>query len=46
MFSDGAHTSHGGIGYRGITVGIDFHRRYDQYSVAKDHGHSSSRAFD
>ena len=38
MFSDGAHEADDGYGYRSITVGIDFLRRYKQYPVAKDHG--------
>ena len=30
MFGDGAHEAHDGYGYRSITVGIDFLRRYEQ----------------
>ena len=40
MFSDGAHEARDGYGYRSITVGIDFLRKYQQYPVAKDRGHS------
>ena len=40
MFGDGAHGAHNGYGYRSITVGIDFLRRYKQYPVAKDRGRS------
>ena len=43
MFSDGAHEAHDGYGYRSITVGIDFLRRYKQYPVAKNRGHSRKR---
>ena len=38
MFSDGAHEAHDGYGYRSISVGIDFLRRYQQYPVTKDRG--------
>ena len=43
MFSDGAQKAHEAQGYRfveGITIGIDFHHRYNQYPVAKDFCHS------
>ena len=40
MSGDGAHEADEGYRYRGITVGIVFLRRYKQYPVAKDRGHS------
>ena len=43
MFSDGAHEAHDGYGYRSIADGIDFLRRYKQYPVAKNRGHSRKR---
>ena len=40
MFGDSAHEAHDGYGFRSVTVGIDFLRRYKQYPVGKDRGHS------